>query len=103
MGMQVLFDGAALADLRMEHVLAGGRVGISFAGRGATAATACLPEFRVARCEDDEALDEAAAQGLRQTGTTAASLRCRRAIPAPRSRAAAASAAGPKPAGCRWR
>ena len=65
MGVLTLFDGAALVDLRMEHVLGSGRADISFAGRGPAAA--CLLEFKVARSEDDEALDEAAAQGLRQT------------------------------------
>ena len=67
MGMLTLFDGAALAVLRMEQVLGSGRTDISFAGLEVCPAAACLLEFKVAPGEDDEDLDEAAAQGLRQT------------------------------------
>ena len=66
-GMLTSFDRGIITALRMEHVLGSGRVDISFAGRGSAAATACLLEFKVARSEDDGALDEAAARGLRQT------------------------------------
>ena len=67
MGMLTLFDGAVLADLRMEHVLGSGRADIGFAGFKVCPAAACLLEFKAARSEDDEALDEAASQGLRQS------------------------------------
>ena len=48
MGMLTLFDGAALADLRMEQVLGSGRTDISFAGLEVCPAAACLLEFRAA-------------------------------------------------------